>query len=111
LCVQRRVRNLWLFMSLPTFFFGRVSEDIRQQMDGILALTEQLSRQRLPPDAEACVSGVAEAASAVARLMASTTDLRNVTTGPAAPARAGRRRAYPLAAGRGAERRDHPGLL
>jgi CheY-like chemotaxis protein len=79
--VQRRVRNLWLFMSLPTFFFGRVSEDIRQQMDGILALTEQLSRQRLPPDAEACVSGVAEAASAVARLMASTTDLRNVTTG------------------------------
>jgi CheY-like chemotaxis protein len=80
LCVQRRVRNLWLFMSLPTFFFSRVSADIRQQMDGILALTEQLSRQRLAPDAQSCVSGVAEAATAVARLMAAATDLRNVTT-------------------------------
>ena len=47
LCELRRVHNLWLFMSLPTFFFGRVSDDIRQQMDGILALTDQLSRQRL----------------------------------------------------------------
>ena len=67
-------------MSLPTFFFGRVSADIRQQMDGILALTDQLSRQRLAPDAQACVSGVAEAATAVARLMSAATDLRNVTT-------------------------------
>jgi CheY-like chemotaxis protein len=67
-------------MSLPTFFFGRVSDDIRQQMDGILALTDQLSRQRLTLDAEACVSGVAEAATAVARLMTAASDLRNVTT-------------------------------
>ena len=67
-------------MSLPAFFFGRVSDDIRQQMDGVLALTEQLSRQRLTPDAEACVSGIAEAASAAARLMQAATDLRGVTT-------------------------------
>ncbi|MGZ5987254.1 MAG: response regulator [Caulobacteraceae bacterium] len=66
-------------MSLPSFFFGRVSADIRQQMDGILALTEQLSRQRLTPDAQACVSGVAEAAASTARLMAAATDLRDVT--------------------------------
>src|SRR5436305_1390720 len=45
-------------MSLPAFFFDRVTADIRQQMDGVLALTEQLSRQRLTPDAQARVREV-----------------------------------------------------
>jgi CheY-like chemotaxis protein len=67
-------------MSLPEFFFDRVTADIRQQMEGILALADQLSRQRLTPDAQACVSGVAEAASGVRRMLGSAVDLRAVNT-------------------------------
>jgi len=66
-------------MSLPTFFFDRVTCDIRQQMEGVLALTEQLQRQRLSPDAEACVSSVAEAAGGVSRLLEAAINLRTVT--------------------------------
>jgi len=65
-------------MSLPEFFFERVTADIRQQMDGILALTDQLGRQRLTPDAQACVSGVAEAATGVRRMLSAAVDLRTV---------------------------------
>jgi CheY-like chemotaxis protein len=65
-------------MSLPQFFFDRVTADIRQQMDGILALTDQLGRQRLTPDAQACVSGVAEAATGVRRMLSAAVDLRTV---------------------------------
>jgi CheY-like chemotaxis protein len=65
-------------MSLPEFFFDRVTADIRQQMDGILALTDQLGRQRLTPDAQACVSGVAEAATGVRRMLQAAVDLRTV---------------------------------
>ena len=65
-------------MSLPAFFFERVTADIRQQMDGVLALTAQLSRQRLTPDAQACVSGVEEAAGGVRRVLDAALDLRNV---------------------------------
>ena len=64
--------------TLPAFFFDRVTADIRQQMDGVLALTEQLSRQRLSPDAQACVSGVEEAAGGVRRMLDAALDLRNV---------------------------------
>jgi len=67
-------------MSLPEFFFDRVTADIRQQMDGILALADQLARQRLTPDAQACVSGVAEAAEGVRRTLDAALDLRSVTT-------------------------------
>jgi CheY-like chemotaxis protein len=66
-------------MSLPEFFFDRVTADICQQMDGVLALTEQLQRQRLSPDSEACVSGVAEAAEGVRRLLESAITLRKLT--------------------------------
>ncbi|THD61227.1 MAG: hypothetical protein E8A12_09990, partial [Phenylobacterium sp.] len=72
-------RNLRLSMSLPEFFFDRVTAEIIQQMDGALALTDQLSRQRLTPDAQSCVSGVAEAAQGVRRLMERASDLRRVT--------------------------------
>ena len=67
-------------MSLPEFFFDRVTADIRQQMDGIMALADQLSRQRLTPDAQACVSGVVEAATGVRRMLDSALDLRAVHT-------------------------------
>ncbi|MEW5685861.1 MAG: response regulator [Pseudomonadota bacterium] len=66
-------------MSLPEFFFDRVTADIRQQMDGVLALTEQLARQRLTADGEACVASVAEAAEGVRRMLASAIDLKNVS--------------------------------
>ncbi|MDB5426230.1 MAG: sensor histidine kinase/response regulator, partial [Phenylobacterium sp.] len=66
-------------MSLPSFFFDRVTADVVQQMDGVLALTEQLSRQRLTADTEACVSGVTEAAQAVRHLLEAARDLRKVS--------------------------------
>ena len=77
---KRRVPQLRLFMSLQAFFFDRVITDICQQMDGVLALTEQLARQRLSPDSDACVSGVAEAATGVRRMVEAARDLRMITT-------------------------------
>ncbi len=65
-------------MSLPEFFFDRVMADVRQQMDGVLALTDQLGRQRLTPDGEACVAGVAEAAESVRRMLEAALDLKGV---------------------------------
>lgn len=65
-------------MSLPQFFAERVTAEVRQQMEGVLALTEQLARQRLTPDGEACVAGVAEAAASVQRVIDSAMDLRAV---------------------------------
>ena len=67
-------------MSLPDFLFDRVTADIRQQMAGIAALADQLARQRLTPDAQACVSGVAEAADSVRRVLNAALDLRAVAT-------------------------------
>ncbi len=66
-------------MSLPEFFFDRVTADIRQQMDGMLALTDQLGRQRLTADGEACVASVAEAADSVRRMLDTALDLKNVS--------------------------------
>jgi CheY-like chemotaxis protein len=56
-------------MPLPEFLFESVTADIRQQMEGVLALTDRLTRRPLAPDVEACVSGVAEAAASVRRLI------------------------------------------
>jgi CheY-like chemotaxis protein len=66
-------------MSLQAFFFDRVTAEICQQMEGVLALTEQLKRQRMSPDAESCVSGVEEAAGGVHRMMQAALNLRQVT--------------------------------
>jgi two-component system, sensor histidine kinase len=65
-------------MSLPDYFFERVTADIRQQMDGVVALTDQLARHRLNADAEACVAGVAEAAAGVRRVLDCAVDLKLV---------------------------------
>lgn len=64
-------------MSLPEFLFDRLRADIRQQMDGVLALSGQLNRHRLSPDAEACVQSVADSALTVRRLLDAVLDLRN----------------------------------
>jgi CheY-like chemotaxis protein len=66
-------------MSLPEFLFESVTADIRQQMEGVLALTEQLSRQPLTAESNACVTGVAEAAAGVRRLIECAVDLAAVT--------------------------------
>jgi len=65
-------------MSLPDYIFDRVTADIRQQMAGIAALTEQLARQRLTPDAQACLSGVSEAAESVRRVLDAALDIKAV---------------------------------
>ncbi|MDE2488937.1 MAG: response regulator [Alphaproteobacteria bacterium] len=67
-------------MSLPDYFLDRVTADIRQQMAGIVALTNQLARQRLTPDGQACVSSVAEAAEGVRRLLDAALDLQALET-------------------------------
>ncbi|HEY3951578.1 response regulator [Phenylobacterium sp.] len=67
-------------MSLPAFFFDRVTSEILQQMEGALALTSQLERMRLAPDAQACVSGVSEAAEGVRRMLGSAIALRKLNT-------------------------------
>jgi CheY-like chemotaxis protein len=65
-------------MSLPEFLFDRVTADIRQQMAGIAALTEQLARQRLTPDAQACLASVSEAAESVRRVLDAALDIRTM---------------------------------
>jgi CheY-like chemotaxis protein len=72
-------------MSLPEFIFERVTADIRQQMAGILALTDQLARQRLTPDAQACISSVAEAAEGVRRIVTASLELNALSDNPAEP--------------------------
>jgi CheY-like chemotaxis protein len=73
--------RLPMSMSLPQFFAERVTAEIRQQMDGVLALTDQLARQRLTADGAACVAGVTEAAAGVRRILDSALDLRTVAMG------------------------------
>ena len=68
-------------MSTSDFFFERVSDAIRQQMTGVLALTQRLSRERLSADAAACIDGVAEAAAAVTRLVTESMVLRAAQDG------------------------------
>lgn len=63
-------------MSLPDFFFDRVSAEIRQQMDGVLALAEQLARLPLPAEAEGCVAGISDSAAGVRRTLAAAMDLK-----------------------------------
>lgn len=67
-------------MPLSKFLFERVTADIRQQMDGVLAMVGQLNRTRLNPDAEACVASVAEAAASVQRVLSGALDLQSMAT-------------------------------
>lgn len=65
-------------MPVTEFFSERVLNEIREQLAGALALTDQLARQRLTPDGEACVSGVVDAMTGVRRLIDAVGDLREV---------------------------------
>ncbi len=68
-------------MALSDFFFDRVTAGIRQQMDGVLALTENLKRRQSLVDTQACVDSVADAATGVLRLLDSALDLRGLAQG------------------------------
>ena len=72
-------------MSLPDFFFDRVSAEIRQQMDGVQALADQLARLPLAADAQGCVAGIAEAAAGVRRTLERALELRATATQPLVP--------------------------
>jgi len=67
-------------MSLPEFFYERVTSEIHQQMEGVLALAERLARQPMGADAQACVAGVVEAARTVRQILASSDDLKDAAT-------------------------------
>ena len=67
-------------MSLPDFFFERITSEIHQQMEGVLALAERLARHPLGADAQACVAGVSEAAACVRQILASSADLKDAAT-------------------------------
>jgi len=66
--------------SLPDFLFERISAEIHQQMDGVLALADQLGRHALSGDAQACAAGVVQAAASVQRILSRATDLRGAET-------------------------------
>ncbi|HEY9234884.1 MULTISPECIES: response regulator [Phenylobacterium] len=66
-------------MSLPEFFFERITSEIHQQMEGVLALAERLARQPMGADAQACIAGVTEAARTVRQILASSQDLKSAT--------------------------------
>jgi CheY-like chemotaxis protein len=66
--------------SLPEPIFERLAAEIRQQMDGVLALADRMGRHALPADAQACVAGVTEAAESVRRILDRAIDL-NATEG------------------------------
>lgn len=66
-------------MSSKEFFFERVTREIHQQMEGVLALAERLARQPLGPDAQACVAGVTEACLNVRGIVASSMDLMSAS--------------------------------
>jgi len=70
-----------MHMSLPDFFFERVMDELRQQMDGVKALTDRLARERLSPDAAACVEGLTEALGGVSRLLDGSVALKSAATG------------------------------
>jgi CheY-like chemotaxis protein len=67
--IERRLVLKPGHMSSSEAHFERLAPEIRQQMDGILALTEQLARLHLGADAQACVFGVAEAATSVRQIL------------------------------------------
>jgi CheY-like chemotaxis protein len=62
---------------LPEPLLERIADEIRQQMDGVMALADRMTRHTLSPDTQACVAGVTEAAGAVIELLNRARDLKN----------------------------------
>jgi CheY-like chemotaxis protein len=68
-------------MSFSEFTSERIAAEILQQMEGVLALTDRLSRERLGPEAEQCVDGVTEAAASVRRILTDSIELKAAADG------------------------------
>jgi len=62
-------------MAQSKFFVERVNSEIRQQMEGVLALVDRLSRQGLKTEAQACLSGIGDAAATVLQIVSASQDL------------------------------------
>ena len=69
-------KNVRRPMSLPEFFFERITDEVRLQMDGVLALAQRLARQPLGSDAQTCIAGITEAAETVRRVLESSVELK-----------------------------------
>src|SRR5262245_1293539 len=67
--------------SLSEPLFERLTAEIRQQMDGVLALVDRMGRNALSADAQACVAGVTEAAESVTRILDRAMDLHTTAGG------------------------------
>jgi CheY-like chemotaxis protein len=67
--------------SLSEPLFERLAAEIRQQMDGVLALVDRMGRNALSADAQACVAGVTEAAESVTRILDRAMDLQTTEGG------------------------------
>lgn len=63
-------------MPLSQSILDRVSAEIRQHMDGIAVLADQLARHPRADDAEACAAGVAGSAASVRRMLDGAMDIR-----------------------------------
>ena len=68
-------------MSQPDFFLERVTSEIHQQMDGVLAMVSRLSRQTLNSSAAGCVAGIGEAANSVKQIISLNRDLAAASAG------------------------------
>jgi CheY-like chemotaxis protein len=68
-------------MPLSQTILDRVSAEIRQHMDGIAALADQLARHPMANDAEACAAGVAGSAASVRRMLDRAMDIRAAEDG------------------------------
>ncbi len=66
---------------LPDFLFDRVSAEIHQQMDGVRAFADRLSRQPTAAEFAAFADGVNETAACVQRILSRASDLRAADTG------------------------------
>lgn len=63
-------------MASSEFLFDRVTADVRQHLAGLTALADQLARQRLAPDAQACALGITDLAASLSRVMDAARDLK-----------------------------------
>jgi two-component system, sensor histidine kinase len=68
-------RQLIDCMTQSEFFVERVNSEIRQQMEGVIALVDRLARQGMRTEAEACLSGIGDAAATVLQILSSSQEL------------------------------------
>lgn len=68
-------------ITLSQTILDRVSAEIRQHMDGIAALADQLARHPMANDAEACAAGVAGSAASLRRMLDRAMDIRATDEG------------------------------